>query len=53
MKATHMTVKPLNVDEFVITCMNNQKEERVAEKREERDRDLSRVKPEKVRIEGV
>ena len=40
-EATHidsrMAVKPLKVAEFVVTCMNNHKEEKVVEKREQSD----------------
>jgi hypothetical protein len=41
-----MTAKPLNVAEFVVTCMNNQKQMGEAEKRKERDRDPSLDRPE-------
>jgi hypothetical protein len=57
MKATHLTVNPLNVAEYVVTCMNNWEQTwRNAEgtgKREEGDRGVSADRPEKGRIEGV
>jgi hypothetical protein len=61
MRATYldssMTVKPLNIAEYMVTCMNNLKQTlrnaRGTGKREERDYDLSVGRPQKGGIEGV